>query len=189
MSEHVFWVATAFQMTEWDEQWISIKFCLKLEHSPRKLFRWFGRLQLWATGDWQLHHDNASTHDSHLLQSFFLTKHQVARVTQPPYSPDLVPFNFWLFPKLKSPLKGKRFQSINEIQENTTGLMVIGRTVWGLLCRGLRSHYPMYNVSCILFKNCLYCSYYVAGYLLDRSRTYVPKYLQFKWNIYRHYPT
>ena len=120
---------------------------------------------------------------------FFLTKHQVARVTQPPYSPDLVPFNFWLFPKLKSPLKGKRFQSINEIQENTTGLMVIGRTVWGLLCRGLRSHYPMYNVSCILFKNCLYCSYYVAGYLLDRSRTYVPKYLQFKWNIYRHYPT
>ena len=38
--------------------------------------------------------------------------------------------DFWLFPKLKSPLKGKRFQTINEIQENTTGqLMVIGRTV------------------------------------------------------------
>ena len=33
--------------------------------------------------------------------------------------PDLAPCNFWLFPKLKSPLKGRRFQTVNEIQENT----------------------------------------------------------------------
>ena len=47
-----------------------------------------------------------------------------------PYSPDLAPYDFWLFPKLKSPLKEKRFQTFNEIQENTTGqLMVTGRTV------------------------------------------------------------
>ena len=40
--------------------------------------------------------------------------------------------NFWLFPRLKSSLKRKRFQTIDEIQENMTGqLMVIGRTVWG----------------------------------------------------------
>ena len=38
--------------------------------------------------------------------------------------------DFWLFPKLKSPLKGKRFQTM--IQGNTTGqLVVIGRMVWG----------------------------------------------------------
>ena len=49
-----------------------------------------------------------------------------------PYSPDLVPCDFWLFPKLKSPLKGKRFQTVDEIQENMTGqLMAIGRTMWG----------------------------------------------------------
>ena len=43
-----------------------------------------------------------------------------------PYSPALVPCNFWLFAKLKSPLKGKRFQTIDEIQENTVGhLMAI----------------------------------------------------------------
>ena len=48
------------------------------------------------------------------------------------YSPDLLPCDFWLFPKLKLPLKGKRFQTINEIQENIMGqLMAIGRTVWG----------------------------------------------------------
>ena len=40
--------------------------------------------------------------------------------------------DFWLFPKLISPLKGKRFQTIDKIQENTTGqLMAVGRTVWG----------------------------------------------------------
>ena len=38
-------------------------------------------------------------------------------MTQPPYSQDLVPCDFWLFPKLKSPLKGKRFQTINEIHQ------------------------------------------------------------------------
>ena len=38
-------------------------------------------------------------------------------VTQPAYSPDLAPCDFWLFPKLKSPFKGKRFQTIDEIQE------------------------------------------------------------------------
>ena len=59
-------------------------------------------------------------------------KHPITQVTQTPYSPDLAPCNFWLFPKRKSPLKGKKFQNINEIQENTTGhLIVIGRIVWG----------------------------------------------------------
>ena len=44
--------------------------------------------------------------------------------------PDLVPWDFWLFPKRKSTLKGKRFQTVNEIQENTTRkLMACGRTV------------------------------------------------------------
>ena len=63
------------------------------------------------------------------MQSF-LAKLQITQVTQLPYSPDLAPCNFWLFPKLKSPLKGKRFQTIDEIQENIMGqLMAIGRTV------------------------------------------------------------
>ena len=62
----------------------------------------------------------------------FLVKHQITQVTHPHYSPQLAPCDFWLFPKLKSPWKGKRFQTISEIQEKTTGhLMVIGRTVRG----------------------------------------------------------
>ena len=61
----------------------------------------------------------------------FLAKHRITQVTQPPYSPDLAPCNFWLFPKLKSALKGKRFQTTNEIQGNTTGQLMTTRTLWG----------------------------------------------------------
>ena len=54
-----------------------------------------------------------------------------------------------------SPWKGERFQTIDGVQENTTGqLLAIGRTVWGpkvLLWRRQRHHCPMYNVSCILY--------------------------------------
>ena len=62
----------------------------------------------------------------------FLLKHQITQVTHAPYSPDLAPCDCWPFPKLKLPLKGKRLQTINEIQENTMGqLMGTGRTMWG----------------------------------------------------------
>ena len=119
-------VAVTFKMTEQLEQQICIKSCIKLEHSSTETIQMMQRMQLWAPGDWQLHHDSVSTRASRLLQSFF-TKHQI---TQPPYSPDLLPCNFWLFPKPKSPLKGKRFQTVSEAQENTKRqLMVIGRTV------------------------------------------------------------
>ena len=32
--------------------------------------------------------------------------------------------NYWLFPKLKSPLKGKRFHAIDKVQENMTGQLM-----------------------------------------------------------------
>ena len=36
---------------------------------------------------------------------------------QPQYSPDLAPANFFLFPKLKTPMKDKSFSTIEEIKE------------------------------------------------------------------------
>ena len=64
---------------------------------------------------------------AHLGMSFlqsFLEKHQLTQVIQPSYSPDLVPCDFWLFPKLKSPLRGTRFHPIDEIQENMVGKLM-----------------------------------------------------------------
>ena len=53
-------------------------------------------------------------------------------MTQPLSMTGLVPWLFWLFLKLKSPSKGKRFQTVEEIQDIMTGqLMMIGRTMWG----------------------------------------------------------
>ena len=129
LSEHVSCVVVTFKMTEQVDQRICIQFCIKYEHSSVETIQIIQKATLWATGDWQLHHDNIPAHASRLRQSF-LVKHQITQVTQPHYSPDLVTCDCWLFPKLKTPLKGKRFQTINEIQENTTGqLMAIGRTV------------------------------------------------------------
>ena len=48
----------------------------------------------------------------------YLAKHRTSVVLHPPHSPNLAPADFFLFPKLKTTLKGCRFQTIEEIQEN-----------------------------------------------------------------------
>jgi hypothetical protein len=48
------------------------------------------RLDLWASHNWQLHHDNTPAHSSHLIQSF-LAKHGIPVDRQAPYSPDMAP--------------------------------------------------------------------------------------------------
>ena len=75
------------------------------------------RPELWENHTWKLHHDNAPAHAS-LLNRSYLVKHQTSVVPHPSYSPDLDPADFFLFPKLKITLKGRRFQTIEEIQEN-----------------------------------------------------------------------
>jgi hypothetical protein len=40
----------------------------------------------------------------------------MALIPHPPHSPDLAPCDFFLFPKMKLKLKGRRFDTIEEIQ-------------------------------------------------------------------------
>jgi transposase len=65
-----------------------------------------------------LHHDNAPPHASLLIRKF-LAKQETIVVPQPPYSPDLALADIFLFPKLKPTLKGRRFQTVEEIKENS----------------------------------------------------------------------
>ena len=51
----------------------ALNFALSLNILLWKQFRWFRRPQLWATGDWQLHHHNVSVHASYPMQSFQIT--------------------------------------------------------------------------------------------------------------------
>jgi histone-lysine N-methyltransferase SETMAR len=68
------------------------------------------RPELWKNG-WILHKDNAPEYNALLVQQF-LAKKQVPVLHHAPYSPDLSPCDFFLFPKLKHSLKGTHFRSI-----------------------------------------------------------------------------
>jgi transposase len=71
------------------------------------------------TNSWFLLHDNAPAHPSCLVKDF-LAKNNVTIMEHPPYSPDLVPANFYLFFRLKSALKGRRFCDATHIIKNAT---------------------------------------------------------------------
>ncbi|CAI6344606.1 unnamed protein product [Macrosiphum euphorbiae] len=66
---------------------------------------------------WLLHHDNAPAHSALSIREFLADK-QIPVVPHPPYSPDLAPCDFFLFPKIKTDLKGQRFDDIETIKKN-----------------------------------------------------------------------
>ena len=76
------------------------------------------RPEAWTNKIWMLHHDNAPAHASLLIREF-LAKQDTIVVLQSPYSPDLAPADFFLFPELKFTFNGRRFQTIEEIKENS----------------------------------------------------------------------
>lgn len=76
------------------------------------------RPDLWKENSWILHHDNAPAHTA-LVVSQFLAKNSTNIINQAPYSPDMAPCDFFLFPRLKLPLRGTRFETIEAIKENS----------------------------------------------------------------------
>lgn len=60
-----------------------------------------------------LHHDNASSHTAKQTIDYLATAN-VELLGHPPYSPDLAPCDFYLFPKIKEKLRGKRFMDAEE---------------------------------------------------------------------------
>ena len=59
----------------------------------------------------KLLHDNAPAHKSATVQEY-LKESGLDVLDHLPYSPDLYPFDFWLFPELKEMLAGHRFESV-----------------------------------------------------------------------------
>ena len=47
----------------------------------------------------------------------FLAKNKTAIIPQPPYSLVLAPADIFLLPKLKPPMKGKRFATLEELKK------------------------------------------------------------------------
>jgi histone-lysine N-methyltransferase SETMAR len=50
----------------------------------------------------------------------FLAKKGIPELNHPPYSPDLSPPDFFLFPQIKSTLKGRRFEDTEDIKRTVT---------------------------------------------------------------------
>jgi transposase len=71
--------------------------------------------ELFANNSRILHHDNAPAHTALSVREFLASK-QITVLEHPPYSPDLAPDEFFLFPKIKEMLKGSPFNDIDDIR-------------------------------------------------------------------------
>ena len=131
LSEHLN-VAITFKMTEWVEQHVYIKFCIKFVHSPAETIRMIQKAI--AMGNWWL----AASSRQHARSCITSRAEFFGKTSNHPGDSDPLEPRFGtlqllaFFPQLKSRLKGKRFQTIDKNQENTMRqLMANGRTVWG----------------------------------------------------------
>ena len=80
----------------------------------RKRFR-RKRPALFKSDQWHFPKDNAPVHNS-ILVTDYLSKMGIKTFPQSPYSPDLAPCDFCLFPKLR----GCRYKRIEEMKEVET---------------------------------------------------------------------
>ena len=152
LSEHVYCVAMAFKMTEWVQQWICIKFWFKLEYSSMETIRMIQKATAmgnrWLAASLRQHAHSCITSPAEVSGETSNHPGDLASL-QPRFG------ILWLlaFPKLKWPLKEQRFQTIDEIQENTMEqLMVTGRTVWGPKVPTLKgTKAPLSYIQCFLY--------------------------------------
>ncbi len=69
-----------------------------------------------------LHHDNATPHTS-VPTLALIGESGINLVPHLPYSPDLAPCDFAIFPYLKSQLTGQHFANIEEVQQRVWNIM------------------------------------------------------------------
>ena len=101
-SIHQSWLAKGLGLLCWGFKGVRKKFLGK-------------RPALFKSAQWHLHQDNAPVHNS-ILVTDYLNKMGIKTVLHPPYSPDIAPCDFWLFPKLR----GCRYERIEEMKEVVT---------------------------------------------------------------------
>ena len=99
-------------------QTVNKKYYVEVLREFRKRFR-RKRPALFKSAQWRFHQDNAPVNNS-ILVTDYLTKMGIKTVPQSPYSPDLGPCDFCLFPKLKEKLRGCRYETIEEMKEAVT---------------------------------------------------------------------
>ena len=193
LSEHAYRVSVAFKMTEWVQQRIGVKFCIKLEHSSVETIHMIQEAT--AMGNWWLAVSSwARTCSCITSCAEILAKHQITQVTQASYSPDLASWDFWLFPQTKITFESEEISdhqwdsgTYDGADDGFCGNCVRSQGAyiegdWGIIVLG-----TMFLLSCIFFNKCLCISYYMTGYLLDRPYIYWPCYCCFIIAIFKHW--
>jgi hypothetical protein len=80
------------------------------------------RPELWAEKNWILHHDNAPLCLALTVCELF-AKNDTITTDHPSYSPNLAPATFFLFPKVKTIMRGEHFGDVENIKCETTRLL------------------------------------------------------------------
>ncbi len=81
---------------------------------------WKGGADGVTNRDFIIHHDNASPHVSAKTLGFFK---DIRLLPHPQYFPDLAPCEFFMFPHIKSKLRGRRFPTMDALQEEVREIL------------------------------------------------------------------
>ena len=167
----------------------------------RKRFRQ-KRPAFFKSGQWHFHQENAPVHNSFLVTDY-LTKMGIKTVPHPVYSPDLAPWDFWLFPKLKENLeavvmgklrrwKGLWRRSLTHSHKSTSmgrpevvGTLQVHRSWRRLLWRELEFHVCTTNKSVHTKKvwKRLYWTLHQITTKLERSEKMKPTNTWVSWRL------
>ncbi|UYV62539.1 hypothetical protein LAZ67_2000982 [Cordylochernes scorpioides] len=77
----------------------------------RRLKRRISRVRTDIKDTVKLHHDNATSHTAFIITNF-LARSNTPLILDPPYSPELAPCDFFLFPRLKREMEGKHWETV-----------------------------------------------------------------------------
>ncbi|VVC36390.1 Transposase, type 1 [Cinara cedri] len=112
----VFFDINGIVMTEWvpEGQTVNQHYYLTVLATLRERVR-KKRPMLWKNKSWILHQNNAPAHNALSLKRYLAAKGTPV-LEHAPYSP----CDFYLFSKIKSALKGTRFESMEEVKRKST---------------------------------------------------------------------
>lgn len=118
----VFFDIKGIVMTEWvlEDKTVTHTDSLKVLATFQKQVR-VKRPEIWKNKTWFLHHNNALTHT--LSVKRYLATGSIPILKHPSYSPDLAPSDYFLYPKIKSALKGTRFKTTEEMKQKSAELL------------------------------------------------------------------
>ena len=99
--------------------WVPTGQTVNKEYYVEVLREFRKKLALLKSAQWHFNQDNAPVHNS-ILVTDYLTKMCIKTLPQRPYSRDLAPSDFCLFPKPKEKLRDCCYETIEEMKEAGT---------------------------------------------------------------------